>query len=249
MSEERKMDKNQLIEILKDYFESPAFLEKLDLHSTPLLAAERIGLERMSWNWQSLTLSSLMDLPTLDPDVHLFYHWKVQGLPPATNVRNHFCRKGGWGLQLKGCDRAQCWKKKETEVDAVLKDKSGNWMAHFEYEHTYNECCDELSSLEKILKWIKKNKAMAPIFCLIYWLPLNPEKACKDSRENLVRWYIDFLRNHIGKILLGTRFMIVMMSGPDHPKKNAVAKVKVLLDEDFDKAQQIIEKEFGPCVK
>jgi len=243
------MNKDELMKVLKDYLESDEIMNQFNLANAPLLEAERENLHKEETNWQSFVLSSLMKSPIIRREVSLFYHWQVMGLEPVEEVYRKFCSKENWvGKDKNWCmKKGRCWNKKKAELDAVLKDRDGNWLAIFEYEDDYNNCCQELCRMLKVVRSLKNQQSahQAPVLCLFYWLPCKPFEKFQESRENL-EMYKEFVLDNFYDDFAGTRFVFVLQSGLDEPPY-AITKTRVVSDEkNFRNLKNVIKEEFEP---
>jgi hypothetical protein len=236
------MKKDEIIKGLEELFDDEATIHQFDLTLAPLLEKERESLRSYETNWQSYVLSSLIKLLTTNEQTHLICHWAVNRLEQSDEAFNYFCNNPDWvEMEKKWCQTdGKCWEQESTEFDAVLKDSNGNWLAIFEYEDDYNSCCQELCNMLKLTRWLKTQQSFAPLFCLFYWLPIKPKEKYMESKANL-KEYIKFINKYLYEFR-GTRFVIVLQSGPDDPPY-AITKTKVVSDKNnFNDVNRILKE-------
>jgi len=243
------MKKDDIIKGLEELFYNETIVHQFDLTLAPLLEKERVSLRRYETNWQSYVLSSLIRLSATNEKTYLIYHWSIDQLEPSEEAFKYFCNNPDWtGKERKWCQTdGRCWERNGAEFDAVLKDYNGNWLAIFEYEDDYNGCCQELCNMLKLTRWLKMQQSIAPLFCLFYWLPIKPKKKYMESKANL-KEYIKFINKYLYNEFRGTRFVIILQSGPDDPPY-AITKTKVISDKNnFDDIDRILKKEFDVSI-
>lgn len=231
------MNKQSLDLRLKQYFEGQ-FPQEIKNYSF-LLEVEKNYLLKDETNWQSYVLSFLYESGIIGEQSLLVRHWVVTGLVESKATYAHFCEKeDDWTNDSSYCRKTQCWKNDQTEFDAVLKDRNGNWKAVFEYEDDYNSCCQELCNMTKLFQWLKTNKSEIPLFCLFYWLPTDKTNG-ESSMESLVKWYIPFVK----KEMKGIEFLLVVLTGGNEPKRYSIEDALVV--DDLDNAEANIKKKFN----
>jgi len=209
-----------------------------------LLREERENLRNTEDNWQSFVISALTKSPIITDESHFYYSWRVVNLPGAKEISTGFCTNPKWLTSrnlMQQCKKEGCWDSQKCELDAVLKDKNGRWQAIFEYEDAYDDYCEVLCRVFKVMKWLKSEQKIAPILYLFYWIPSNPKRNAELSKTCLLRWYVPFIKKHFYSFR-GLRTVIVLQSGPNNPPY-AIIKTKAVTDDhDFSDLQAILSK-------